>query len=201
METCPSPPPLWSVVLLRPEAGELPLVPSARSSVEHWGSLWFRRRRIWQMLVYVATPRRLVAFRFHLFFSSPRLHANASQRPFEPPPTPLPISILDLRCFFFFFLHFFIFFHLLSWSRKCLSLFLSLLLLPLLSAQHSVSVWSHLWPFFSLLLLFLARCHHHLIISGLFDYILCPWLWQGCHRGAFRLILNLQLTHTLHTQI
>lgn len=43
---------------------------------------------------------------------------------------------------------------------------------------------------------FLVRCHQHLVICSLFDYIWCPWLWRGCHLGAFGLILNLLLSHT-----
>lgn len=93
----------------------------------------------------------------------------------------------------------FIFFSFSLLEPQNMSLFPSFLLFPFLSAQYPVSVWPHLWTFL-LFLPFPARCHH-LIISGLFDYILCPWLWRGCHEGAFGLMLNLllSLSHT-HTR-
>lgn len=141
---------------------------------------------------------------FPLFLiSSPPYRCIAEALCISPPTPPVPISISDLRCFFF--LQFFIFFpssvpepqNVCHFSSRSFSFLSSQLNIPCRFGLIS-------GPFFFFLILFFflfsARCHHHLIISGLFDYILCPWLWRGCHGGAFRLILNLQLSHT-HSRI
>lgn len=82
---------------------------AAWSSVEHRGSLRFRRR-IRQMLVYVDAPRHLVSFRFppfsHLLASVP-MHCRG---PLCLPSDPPQFQSQSQTSAVFFFLQFFIFF-------------------------------------------------------------------------------------------
>lgn len=182
-----------SVVLLQPKAGDLLLVSDApRGSAVAFGRCLFM-----SMLAGTSSPSTAPLFLIStlpcqcisealcvlpLLVILPSSNLNLRLLLSPPPPHP----------------HF-IFFSFSLLEPQNMSLFPSFLLFLFLSAQYPVSVWPHHWTFL-LFLSFPARCHH-LIISGLFDYILCPWLWRGCHEGAFGLILNLllSLSHT-HTR-
>lgn len=128
----------------------------------------------------------LASFRFHPFLIFPS-HADASPSPFV---SPLPSSFQSQTSVFFFFPS-----SVPKPQNVCHPHPPLLLFSPLSSTSH---LGFSLIPAF----FFFARCHHHLIITGLsIRFFFLPMACHRCHRGAFWInpeTLALTRTHT-HT--